>query len=121
VNKGILELTANGHVFKTYQAGSGNRYGFNNPDCHEANRGPAPAGTFPVTHREGLFHGCEAWRIVTNGTGRDNILIHSDGVRLRGRPKGETLGCIGVEDGLYAQFRKDMHIYGPDKITICPK
>jgi hypothetical protein len=114
VRSGRLEL--NGHV---YDAGSGNREGYNNPSMsHVRNRGPVPAGHYTVSPRGAPFHGTEAWRV--EGTpGRAGILIHPASVRLRGRPFGESLGCIAVKDN-YEQFKRDMHRLHPSHIIIKP-
>jgi hypothetical protein len=114
VRSGRLEF--NGRV---YDAGSGNRNGYNNPSMsHVSKRGPVPAGVFPVTPREGLFHGTEAWRVLDT-PGRSGILIHPASVRLRGRPFGESMGCIAVKEH-YEQFKRDMHRLHPTTIVVKP-
>jgi hypothetical protein len=114
VRSGRLEF--NGHV---YDAGSGNRNGYNNPNMsHVSKRGPVPAGVYSLTPREGLFHGTEAWRVLDT-PGRTGILIHPASVRLRGRPFGESLGCIAVKEN-YEQFKRDMHRLQPSRIIVKP-
>jgi len=113
VRKGLLQLGN-----RTYRVGAGNRKGHNNPAYEKVTDvGPPPRGTYEVTPREAPFFGTDAWRVLDT-PGRTGILIHTDAIGLKGRPPGESKGCIVVQHKHWKRFVADMERLEPTRIII---